>query len=806
MLAREAQGLESLLGHISHILDDVQPGESLPHYASRRNQVVEDHVRAMAALMAPYDAFDVLDLMRQREVPFTLTGFSESQSDNLAAAVELVATILIARGVRAPVAESSNELPPPNRIITELHRRCRTILSMGTLSALATAEQEAHGPLTMLAAHFSTHELNVRYKQYAHIHDEFNHAFFEQEEARALVRGSLGFTLEDFEAVREGIRQVYIDGLEGCLDSLGEIVQDWEARGRVRQSEDEVQRGSNATNALFFYPGERAASNIEEIVSRSRVETSVVEQIVRLFGTKFQDQSDPVQLVQDFLDGRNRFARSALLFDEQDRFISLSVPIGTDCFRQTIEDALKGTPSWGWYDKHRAAVAEQLTAKYLQKLLAMPPSHVGLNYFVPKEGVTTAALVREATNITQVSEKVEADALFIVEDVAICVEVKAGGLTTRARQGHVQRLANDLKKTVGDATKQALRLEKLITDNGGLWLEGLTWLDLSHVREVRSIAVCLEDMGPLGIALDELVRANVIQEERFPWIVSLHDLAIINEVLERPAEFLLYLRRRTESDVSRLYHAVDELDLFMLFVEGGLYIEPDPETVFREHPTSGRPTAMARRRYAQNAVPTRVHTHTDPLDAWVYRNEGSSIGDAKKPSFGAESRILKIVDFLRDSYKPGWFRFSADLLNLSSAAQKHLATSIKQLVRSTRRDGDPHSLLHCYAGSWGFPTLFIATQPPGMSLGAAMHRLSTYMTAKKYQLRSDRALGLVLDSKSEIAAACYDNSIWHEDEELEELGKSIGLIPIEAMNRAVPPVKKQQAKVKKKRRKKMSKK
>jgi hypothetical protein len=49
-----------------------------------------------------------------------------------------------------------------------------------------------------------------------------------------------------------------------------------------------------------------------------------------------------------------------------------------------------------------------------------------------------------------------------------------------------------------------------------------------------------------------------------PWIASLHDLKVISKVIERPAEFLLYLRRRADSGVTDYHRAADEPDLFML--------------------------------------------------------------------------------------------------------------------------------------------------------------------------------------------------------------------------------------------------
>jgi hypothetical protein len=377
--------------------------------------------------------------------------------------------------------------------------------------------------------------------------------------------------------------------------------------------------------------------------------------------------------------------------------------------------------------------------------------------------------------------------LFLVEDVAVCVEVKAKSLSRQARGGHVRRLSTDLRETVGDATSQALRLEELIRVNGGIWLEGHSWLDLSGIREIRSVAVCLDDIGPLATALDELVRADVIKSERFPWIVTLHDLSVIAEVLDRPCEFLLYLRRRTESEVSLKFHSIDELDLFMLFLDGGLYVEPDPDRVSEEFLGVRRPTGGDRRRYRAAAVPTRVMTHTDPLDAWIYFQEGSSQALAPKPSFASHPAVLNLIDFLQDGRKPGWFRFSADLLNLAEDAQESLAASVERLVAMTTADGEHHHALMTFAGAWGYPSLYIGSKPTRMPQGEASRRLAMYAIAKKHQIKSDRALIVLFDERGNIRSVRYDNSSPRGDARLDEAGALLGLMPPEAMGRPVPP-------------------
>lgn len=66
-------------------------------------------------------------------------------------------------------------------------------------------------------------------------------------------------------------------------------------------------------------------------------------------------------------------------------------------------------------------------------------------------------------------------------------------------------------------------------------------------------------------------------------MVFLHDLQLIGELVETPAEFLLYLRRRRDAETARYFMAPDELDLFCTYsLNEGLYVPPDPARVQQE--------------------------------------------------------------------------------------------------------------------------------------------------------------------------------------------------------------------------------
>nr|WP_173160756.1 hypothetical protein [Arthrobacter sp. 68b] len=779
--------MESTFQSMATALGNLRPGESLDDFVARGPEVIRDHVEAIVSAIQEADAFDVIELMRLRETPMVLDGYRESLSDQLPTAVEVVALILLARGARVSAA-TDVKAAQPSKVIPELHNHARALLTMGQFMLLSAGKAEKFGPLTTLAATYVGHEINVKFKQYAHIHDGLNEALFSSKHLGTLLLEVFGYTYEDFVHVRDAIRSVYLDRFFAARDILGDVVQEWEAGSRSGQSTERTEQGRAAVYDLMFYPGERASFTATDIADASSVPKDRVERILDHFSLSFGAETDPVTAVESFLSGDNTLRNAALIADGAGNYVTMNVPIGTDCFRQVIEAGLKSQSGrWRRYEKRRVTVSEQFSVEYLTKLLGADATHVNLKYFRPNPEVDPVQLASTAINITSIAEQTESDALFLIEDVAVCVEVKGRSVSHQARGGHVQRLTGDLKSTVGEATDQALRLEGLIRTNGGLWLEDKTWLDLSGVREVRSIAVCLDDMGPLGTALDELVRGNVIKSDRFPWIVSLHDLAIIAEVLDRPAEFLLYLRRRTESEVSLKFWAIDELDLFMLFLSGQLYVEPDPDRVSEEFLGVRRPSGGDRRRYRSSAVPTRVMTHTDPLDAWVYHQEGSVEEPASKPAFEVHPAVLNLVDFLQDGKKPGWFRFSADLLNLGGEAQEKLARDIQTLITKTKNDGQPHSLFVAFAGAWGYPTLFVGTQPSAMPQATASRRLATYGTSKKHQVKSDRALMVLFDHRGSIRSVRYDNTPFGDRQDLDALGDALGLLPPEFMARPIPP-------------------
>jgi hypothetical protein len=769
------------IGDIQVFTDAATEGE----LQQRLRSEVETEVSAMLDAIQDFDAFDVIELIRLRELPVAPVAALVHGHDGNAAAIDLISLVCLSRASRMPSGKDRTATEP-HHAISDLHNRATRLLRLATVMHTASSAV-ASDPLARLASEYQSYLVRVRKLQYDSVQAEHDDALFDRPDIDVLLQIHLGFTYSDFKVVRSAIQERYSRTLTGLRDETGDIMMQCQTEDRS-PTEQELERFRESMSALMFLPGERASFAVADIVSESALDASQVKAVLDAFSIEFDDTEEAAAVVAAFLRGVNPLLRTCLVKDDAGNFVMTGGQIGTDSFRMIAEAALKvDNKAWKRYNRTRAGVTEGAARAAVGRTLKSPVTHSNLKYFAPRDGSMNADLDVGCRSPQAVGDHAECDGLFIVEDVAICVEVKGRTIADSARRGDRARLATEIKAIFGEGARQARRLEGLISENDGLWLEDGSWLDLSAVREVRSIVVGLDYFGPLAVALGDLQRAGMLGEGSLPWIASLHDLEVISKVIDRPAEFLLYLRRRTDSGVATYYRGADELDLFMLFLDGGLYVEQDPDEVRRRHPAAGAARSRDQKQHLRDACSTLVGTHTDPLDAWMYWIESTSPYEIDKPTFNTHPAAEDIVDFLADGRKPGWFRSGADLLGLAGTAQKKLGDFFRQMVDESKADNRWHSMVQGYAGMWGYPMLFAGTTPSSHTDEESAQKLHSYMTAKKHQMQADRSLGLLLNNRREIVHVIYMNDPPGDDPELDALGTAIGLRSVTEPGRGIPP-------------------
>ena len=225
---------------------------------------------------------------------------------------------------------------------------------------------------------------------------------------------------------------------------------------------------------------------------------------------------------------------------------------------------------------------------------------------------------------------------------------------------------------------------------------------------------------------------------------------VISRTFDHPAQFLEYLRRRRGRKLATMVSGVDELDMFMWFLSGGMYFEPDPRDVAVQLPIDTAVKASEMRRY-QDQSRVRLGTLTDPLDAWFYSQEGLSQVDAPKPARREQPWVEQFLSASESAKSPGWLRFGADLVGLSEVAQRSLGNKLEQQRRRAiggdiERSLTTHGTTSC--GSW----LFTASVVPD---GASADHLPEYQDAKQYQTASSRAMLLLYDTDGSLKGSRF---------------------------------------------------
>ncbi|WP_306320145.1 MULTISPECIES: hypothetical protein [unclassified Streptomyces] len=277
------------------------------------------------------------------------------------------------------------------------------------------------------------------------------------------------------------------------------------------------------------------------------------------------------------------------------------------------------------------------------------------------------------------------------------------------------------------------------------------------------MTVSLDDLSTIMTATAELVRAGLLSLDNIPWTVSLHDLELITELVARPAEFLLYLRRRRNPDVTVMFNAPDELDLFLYFFEAGLWVGPDPARVCMAFPFMPEPTTAELRRY-RSQEPVFLSSRTDALDQWYYTKGRTGEGKetAPKPTMPTPP-VASLIDELQSRNVSGWLSIGATLLSGATTTQHQFARNGDDLLNNPSPSGNGRSLTVPVTGvvdpaeGW---LLVWATLPAGKDVVGEEKSLRDYLRAKKHQLRIPRGVVFLYDEATrDLAGVYYDGHI-----------------------------------------------
>ncbi|MGI8699877.1 MAG: hypothetical protein ACR2JU_01465 [Nocardioidaceae bacterium] len=771
-LTRAATYFEQLAQQASHV-DDV---------ITILGEAIESARAALEECLRGFDSFDTLAFLRLAVSPWDFSAVRESQTqvETSQAAQDVIALTLLGMGLpRQPLTGENTGQPNIGRALGLAADIVRATQARALFQG-RTVQQ----PLGPLAGEFMGYELSVRGRQYESIAQELNTELLCDPTVATVMTNTLGFTLQAIRSVREAAVALLNERFFGARDRVGEVAQSAVSIGVIDR--DVFSRDINLMmNECRLF----GAVSAVDVADRAGVDETTARAVLQFFSTSRPSDTEANPVV--------RFAQGELLTSwgciaDDGEYLILNGFLGEDELRRGVEHGLREAVAekrgsagkvWSKYDRRRAMYSEWKAAAALSEVLAgAEPRWKGQKYIGPVSIEETASLGRGADRTGVQTREFESDLLFVVDGVALCVEVKAGSVTEKARGGNAQRLASDLEKTLKEGNEQADRLTHLIRVNHGVWSVDGKWVDLAPVGEVHSIIVMFDDMGPLSLSMNELAHKGIIETAEVPWIVSLHDLLVISRTIDHSAQFLEYLRRRRGRRLATMVNGVDELDMFMWFVGGGMYFEPDPREVAAQLPIDRPIKASDMRRYKRQSR-VRLGTLTDPLDAWFYGREGLSTAQAMKPTRREAPWIERYLAASESAKSPGWLRFGADLVGLSETAQRDIGDELKNQCRQAR-GGDIERTLTTHGTTSSGPWLLTAAAVPAR---ASIDHLPEYIDAKQYQTRSSRSMLLLYETDESLRGSRYRGEPHPQTVERDAAVELAPLRSLEETFNAVPP-------------------
>jgi len=732
-------------------------------------------IARMVHLVAGFHPIVVIEQGRLRALPWH-QGQPTYQAgiENGFSLVELVAIV----AMKASPSPANTKTPPAS-IIEECLELAEELRRLGSLRAVAAVDSD--DPLGWIGATLQITEMSMRGSSYAELLEETTRALFTEQSIDGVLRESAGFSAAQAIAVLRELHELQVRNMNRRLEASFRRYERVEQSYSLGLATDEERTDASRRIDRALQPDEIAASvSMTELARSTQMSAVVVEAVLDAFTWHPAGDGNVEDAVRAFLGGDNPLRVAPVIRTESGRALLIHPALTQAAIRERLEMILRSSSGWENYQGHRGHHLEQRTRRAFERLLPGDRARHAFQYYVPANDA------EEATGPDQYTKRVEGDHLLLVGDVAVVVEDKAVALSSQSRSAASFRLRKDLTGIITKAAAQAERVVQRIRNDGGIRVHGEGWIDLQHVREIHTVAVSLEDLTSTSTATAELVKAGLISADSIPWTVSIHDLDLIADLSSHPAEFLLYLRRRRHPLATVLYTAPDELDLYLYFLEAGLYVEEDPEVVrstFAFLPAV-KPSELQRWR---SQTPGVVTSRTDPLDAWYFEDYlRTRTGKRRLPTAPPKPRmspspLSPLIDAIDGCETPAALSIVATLLSGDVKTQQQMARHGADVCLGSK-DGSVERTITVPIptpddGGW---VLVWGTCPTGRDRTLWERGRRAYLRAKGYQLGVSRSAMFAYDGETREVFGVFYEQVPAELTEF-ELAVSARLKPVTAV-------------------------
>jgi hypothetical protein len=734
-------------------------------FASLPSQI-ETLKQEVVEAMSPFDAFDVLTNLLIANMPLDVETYRESTHEGMFVVVEYAALLLLERPSRE--GDEPRRLQPlDGPLIRELQAKFKQMLNLSSFAAMHAMSGGEARPRAIdeVRRQIIQRELFLRNPTYEWQERETLTGLFSAEVVSADLRASVGFDVEDALAFTKALWDIGFERFRKRAEASRELER-YLAQGvqrvtRNQELEDESlvpiveflskepkrRQKRLIRNMAISFAWTRAGDAMQVTPPELAEATGRSEGVAAAFLDAFS--LDFGQSPTFELRGSHPLRTRPIIRDGKGNYLCTYHGNVLFALRPRLEQALKPeasdratTQRWERYNRVRRKYVEERAVSLLS------------------DGLKTTSAWLNPTYVIGDGERVEIDGLVVLDTVALVVEAKGAALSAPARRALEGSLKRDIEETLERAAEQANRLAAAIEAHEPIVISDADGkpipFDANQLSRVFAVVVTLDDFSGLSTSAWALAEAELLEApEPLPWIVSLHELDVILDLLDYAAQLPHFLLRRRRINELKVVRAADELDFFVFYLLRGLYFDDMLEDADQ------RPDFVG------------ISSMTDDVDAFYLARHGLRKKKAKKPSMKLDSFTTRFLRQLDEHRQPAFVEASIALLAMSDESRREFSKNVRRATALAAQDGGFHDATLVFLGdeSWGLT----AISAPAVRASELPERLRMHITLKKHQIGADLWVGfgiLAGDSRAFYALVLH-YSPWSPDHELDEAVEAI---------------------------------
>lgn len=625
------------------LLPELQGGADLGEAIGKRRA-------ELRSLMAPFDAVHLLGQLSMSETPLDADTYRETEHPGRSFVVELAAAELLTRTGRAGTSEHTPAIDA--RRLGEIRRLTHEAVLLESFrryrsaGALTSPEGAARGRAAM-------QNLMLRNPGWPWQEHSVLRGLFGEPRFSEVLKSDLGFDVEEAIRCAEAPLTLLPQQTQNHLHNAGTPVEVFDEThpgfAWASASLGGWQEAPEQQTAMYMpvmwamnHIGDALLLTPAALAEAATVDEETAAAFLSILSQPLGQPGD-----EEWFSAAERVRYQPYVKAADDTYM-LTVP-GNDLFalRGLFETLLKQTKA---YIVHRSRWLEERAGEMIGQAISPDEQHPSVEFRFRDDAGTTVAG--------------EIDQLIRCGDTVLAVEAKSATLRPGARRGG-DALISHLRETLTKAATQGTNAREALRRPDATLRVGDGDLTLGEdVREVHPIVVTLDDLSSVAPVLWELQGTRVMPDGvTLPWVVTLHELEQICDLIDWPVQLIHFLRRRSRLNQLGELTASDELDWWMHYLQYGLYFENKPP---------GR---------------QRLLSLTDDLDAWNLWKHGERTTEAPRPTMNIDARTRDFLDLISTERPDGWVPAACTLLDASGHARSEFWKNVQRLRRrATRRD------------------------------------------------------------------------------------------------------------------------